>query len=132
MYRDFPKRLASAMKSKGFTDSSLALLIGKSHTLVNSWRLGKAVPSYDNIEKLSIRLGVSETWLFGGESKIGDDLLIGLKIQLDKCRDGYIELRKRERKLENDLFREAMYVAKLEATILELTGKLPERNDHER
>lgn len=63
----FGRRLAMARASTGRTATSVAAEIGKSKAAVSAWENDLAVPSLDDISRVSAALNVNQSWLAFGE-----------------------------------------------------------------
>ena len=65
----FVERLQIAMgdpKEGGFTNRSLADIMGIHADLISKWKTGRSHPSFKHMGPLANALGVSLDWLFSG------------------------------------------------------------------
>ena len=73
----FPEKLQAIRNEKGLSQKKLADLMGISQTAIYSWEKGKMFPKIEQLQKLSIALGVSISDLVDPETlNITNDLLL--------------------------------------------------------
>ncbi|WP_025681784.1 helix-turn-helix domain-containing protein [Paenibacillus massiliensis] len=59
-----PDRLIEAREARGFTLTELADIVEISHQAISKYEKSKAVPSYQTLEKLSVKLNVPVTYFY--------------------------------------------------------------------
>jgi transcriptional regulator with XRE-family HTH domain len=63
----FGKRLAEVREAAGFTQSSLARAVGLSQSAISQIEAGERNPSYETIRQLATAMGLTPSYLVGGE-----------------------------------------------------------------
>ena len=63
----FGKRLAEVRESAGFTQSSLARAVGLSQSAISQIEADERNPSYETIRSIAKAMGVTPSYLVGGE-----------------------------------------------------------------
>ncbi|MNO15489.1 transcriptional repressor DicA [compost metagenome] len=62
---EFPERLTSAMKNRGFDNIALAMLANVSPVTVERWLNGSFEPRHKNLARIANALDVSDNYLLG-------------------------------------------------------------------
>ena len=78
---NFAKRFTEIRKKKGITQEKLGEMLGVSNRAVSKWERGTALPSTENVYKLSKIFGVPVDTFFGARSPKKDDGCPSLKMK---------------------------------------------------
>src|SRR4051812_20275881 len=69
---NFRKNLPLRMKKQSLNDSKLAELVGVSVATIGRWQSGEREPSFENLEKIAVALGISVSLLVAGPEDVAE------------------------------------------------------------